>query len=63
MGTPRAPVEEPAHQRHLALLRERLGPDAFAAAWAAGQALTPEAAVAYALEADSPYDTGVGREP
>jgi hypothetical protein len=38
-------------ETHMALARSALGEDAFAAAWAAGKALTPDEAVAAALDA------------
>ena len=41
-------VDQPQYERHLALLREQMGETAFAAAWAEGQAMTAEQAVAYA---------------
>jgi hypothetical protein len=40
-------------QRDAATLRSRLGPDAFAAACAAGGGLPPEEAITYALEPDA----------
>jgi hypothetical protein len=43
--------DEPlARDRQVAAVREALGEEAFAAAWAAGQAMTPEEAIATALE-------------
>jgi tetratricopeptide (TPR) repeat protein len=43
--------DEPvARDRRVAAVREALGEEAFAAAWAAGQAMTPEEAVAAAQE-------------
>ena len=39
-----------ALQAPIAMLRTRLGDDAFAAAWAEGRAMTLEQAIAYALE-------------
>jgi tetratricopeptide (TPR) repeat protein len=45
------PTERPAHDRALATLRDQMSADAFASAWAAGQAMTLEQAVTRALEA------------
>ena len=45
--------ERPGHEKYLSLVRNGLTPAEFAAAWAEGQALTPEQAVAEALEAFS----------
>jgi hypothetical protein len=42
------------YKRILSELRAVLAPDAFAAAWADGQAMTREQAVAEALEEDRP---------
>jgi non-specific serine/threonine protein kinase len=47
---PRPPVEQADVDRDLAAIRARLDEAAFAAAWAAGQALTPEQAIAEASE-------------
>ena len=44
------------HQATLSRLRKELGDVAFTAAWAAGQAMTLEQAIAYALEDDSTAD-------
>jgi predicted ATPase len=49
MGTPLPADERAAHERDLARARARLGEASFAEAWAEGQGLTPEQAVAYAL--------------
>jgi tetratricopeptide (TPR) repeat protein len=43
-----APIERDGYERGRALVREALGEEAFAAAWAAGRAMTLEEAVAYA---------------
>lgn len=48
MGTPLPPVERDEHARADATLRDALGADAFAAAWAAGAALTLEDEIAEA---------------
>ncbi|MDQ2785112.1 MAG: tetratricopeptide repeat protein [Chloroflexota bacterium] len=50
MSTPIPPVERDEHARADARLRAALGADAFAAAWAAGAALTLEDAIAEAFE-------------
>jgi predicted ATPase/DNA-binding NarL/FixJ family response regulator len=50
-GTPLPPVERPDHEASAAAARSALGEAAFAAAWAAGAALTLEQAVAEALGA------------
>jgi predicted ATPase/DNA-binding CsgD family transcriptional regulator len=47
------PLERPGHKQYLSLVRNGLDPDSFTAAWAEGQALTLEQAVAEALEAFS----------
>jgi hypothetical protein len=49
--------ERDTHERALASARAALGEEAFAAAWAAGQALTLEQAIVYALgEGDTPAE-------
>src|SRR4029079_4150792 len=49
--------ERDTHERALASARAALGEEAFAAAWAAGQALTLEQAIVYALDkGDSPAE-------
>jgi predicted ATPase/DNA-binding XRE family transcriptional regulator len=49
-GLPLPPVYRAAYQHDLAAARARLDEEAFAAAWAEGQAMTLEQAIAYALE-------------
>jgi len=49
-GAPRPPHRQEAFDRQLAALRERLGEEAFAVAWAQGEAMPLEQAVAHALE-------------
>jgi hypothetical protein len=44
------PAERAAVEQHVATVRTALGSEAFAAAWAAGRAMTLDEAVAYALE-------------
>jgi predicted ATPase/transcriptional regulator with XRE-family HTH domain len=50
IGCRSAPASRATYERALAAARAQLGDDAFAAAWAAGQALTLEQAIAYALD-------------
>jgi hypothetical protein len=49
LGTPIPPADRPEHERQVAVLRAELGDAAFAAAWAEGQAMTLEAALAEAV--------------
>jgi predicted ATPase/DNA-binding SARP family transcriptional activator len=44
-------ADQPSYEHHLAVIRSALGEEAFAGAWAAGQAMPLEKALAYALEA------------
>ena len=55
-GAPLAPVRRADHDGVVAAVRVALGEAALAAAWAEGQAMTLEQAVAYALE-DPPGPT------
>ncbi|MBC7228133.1 MAG: tetratricopeptide repeat protein [Thermoflexales bacterium] len=50
IGTALAPAEQSEHESNLAAARAALGDAAFAAAWAAGQAMTLEETIACALE-------------
>ena len=43
------PGDQPEHDRNIAFVRARLGEAAFEAAWAEGQAMTLDQAVAHAL--------------
>jgi predicted ATPase/DNA-binding CsgD family transcriptional regulator len=52
------PQEQDGHDRTLATARAALGEQAFAAAWAEGQARPPDPAVEYALAADEPATVG-----
>jgi tetratricopeptide (TPR) repeat protein len=52
LGLPLPPNERPEYDRHRAIVREALGEEAFATAWAAGRAMTLEEAIRYALETD-----------
>jgi hypothetical protein len=45
------------HQQVIAAARSSLGDEAFAGAWAEGQAMSPEQIIAYAL-IDSEFDSG-----
>jgi tetratricopeptide (TPR) repeat protein len=51
--TPMRPDERPDYDQHVAAVRQRMGPDSFGAAWAAGRALTMEQAIEYALATDA----------
>jgi predicted ATPase/transcriptional regulator with XRE-family HTH domain len=53
IGCRPAPAARATYERALAVARAQLGEEAFAAAWAAGQAMTLEQAIAYALGAHS----------
>ena len=57
-----APFERPTYERRVAEARAALGPAAFEAAWAAGAALPPEAAIAEAL-ADETATAPTGDAP
>ena len=50
IGAPRSPLERPDYEATVQAAQAALGAAAFAEAWAAGQALTPEQAMAEALE-------------
>jgi len=50
VGTPLPPASQGDRDRLVADLRAALGAEEFSAAWAAGRAMTPELATAYALE-------------
>jgi predicted ATPase/class 3 adenylate cyclase len=50
IGAPMAPADRAAYDRHVATVRAALGEAAFAAAWAAGQAMTLDRAIAAASE-------------
>jgi hypothetical protein len=50
----RLPAHQALRERDVAATRAALGEDAFAAAWAAGAALSLEQAIAYALEQPAP---------
>jgi hypothetical protein len=51
VGLRRPPVEKERYDQAVTLVRDVLGVDACAAAWAAGQSLTPEQAISEALDA------------
>lgn len=50
LGAVRVPLNQPEHDRAMVDLREALGEEALAAAWAEGRAMTTEQAIEYALE-------------
>lgn len=50
VGLARPSVDEARYQRALGVVRESLGGEAFVAAWADGQLLSPEQAIAKALD-------------
>jgi hypothetical protein len=50
IGSPMAPPDRPLVDRAVAAARRSLGEGAFSMAWAEGQAMTLEQAVAYALD-------------
>jgi predicted ATPase/DNA-binding CsgD family transcriptional regulator len=54
IGYVRASAEQAAHDADLASARQRLSPQAFAAAWEQGEALSLEEAVAYAAKGRGP---------
>ena len=56
LGAALPPYERLVHERNLAAARAALSPDAFAAAWAAGAVLPPEAVGAEALAGDASAD-------
>jgi hypothetical protein len=49
LGTPPLSFQRAPYERGVAAARAQLDPAAFAAAWAAGRALTPEQAIEEAL--------------
>jgi tetratricopeptide (TPR) repeat protein len=58
ISIPQPTSERADHERHLAAVKAALGEAAFTAAWAAGQAMTLEAAVTFALEGDATSPPG-----
>jgi hypothetical protein len=50
LGSPLVGIEWQGYERHLAVVREVMGEEAFAAAHATGYTLTVEQAVTYALD-------------
>ena len=54
IGKPLTRAQQANHDRDVATVQQRLDPEAFAAAWAAGRAMTLEQAIAYALERSAP---------
>jgi tetratricopeptide (TPR) repeat protein len=63
IGVPLTPIERPRHERLVAAVRAHLDPDTFAAAWAAGAALSLEQAIAEALSVDAEPWNGVSWRP
>jgi tetratricopeptide (TPR) repeat protein len=61
VGAPLVPYEQAGYERTVAALRGALGDAAFQATWAAGHALTPEQAIADALDEPSPPPGPPGR--
>ena len=55
-GMPRRPVHQAAYAHALAAIQAQLDAQAFTAAWAEGQAMPLEQAIAYALEPDTSTD-------
>jgi hypothetical protein len=49
IGTPVDPADRADDERNVSAVRARLGEEAFEAAWAAGRAMTPDQAAAYAM--------------
>jgi hypothetical protein len=52
IGAPLPPGERADYDHTVDAARTQMAPDAFAASWAAGRAMTLEQAIAYALEED-----------
>lgn len=52
IGTPQPPTERALHEPYLALTREGLDEASFAVAWAFGQAMSVDQAIAFALEVE-----------
>jgi predicted ATPase len=50
IGVPRPPADQDDYDRRVAAARDTLGEEAFAAAWSAGQAMSIEDAIRYALD-------------
>ena len=48
------PVDRAEYDRNVAGARSQIGAEQFDAAWVEGQAMTPEQAIAYALDTDDP---------
>jgi hypothetical protein len=62
-GLPVPPIDRADREQQVAALRRSLGEEAFAAAWAAGQAMSLHEAVAFALEEDIPRESREHRAP
>ena len=50
IGLPLPPRERARHDRHIAAVRDALGPEPFAIAWAQGRTMPFDQVIAYALE-------------
>jgi DNA-binding NarL/FixJ family response regulator len=61
IGIPLPPYHRPEYEREVAVTREALGEDRFAAAYAAGRALSIDEAVAEALAGTVPEEPDPGR--
>jgi hypothetical protein len=53
-----SPVRRSRYDRVFAAARADLGEEAYAAAWAEGQAMSPDQAIAYALDAPDAVEAG-----
>ena len=55
LGAPLPPAERPDYERNLAAARAQLDEVTWQTAWAEGQAMTQEQAIAYALEPEAKF--------
>ena len=63
LGAPLPPPERAKHERYVAAVRARLDVDAFAAAWAAGRALSLDEAIALAQQSPTLPEAGAPSRP
>jgi DNA-binding CsgD family transcriptional regulator len=64
VGKPLTRAQVGPHNRDLATVKRRLDPEAFAAAWAEGRAMSWEQGLAFAVSlGDAPTDEGAARAP
>ena len=63
LSVPVRPADRRRYDRDVTAVCTALGPDAFAAAWAAGRALSLEQAIAEALEGCRPNNHGPAESP